>query len=58
MQMKKCMLAKLMLMLINLMLILMLINLMLMLLYLNIGDAGADLCIRIISLCCNYDVLH
>ena len=52
MLMRKCLLAMLILMLVILMLILMLINL-------NTGyvDTYADLCIRIMSLCCIY-VIH
>ena len=48
MLMRKCLLAILILMLVILMLILMLLNL-------NTGyaDTDADLCIRIMSLCCN-----
>ena len=48
MLMRKCLLAMLILMLVILMLILMLLNL-------NTGyaDTDADLCIRIMSLCCN-----
>ena len=49
MLMSKCLLAMLILMLVILMLILMLLNL-------NTGyaDTDADLCIRIMSLCCTY----
>ena len=44
--MRKCLLAMLILMLVILMLILMLLNL-------NTGYADTDLCIRIMSFCCN-----
>ena len=49
MLMRKCLLAMLILMLVILMLILMLLNL-------NTGyaDTDADLCIRVMYLCCNY----
>ena len=49
----KCLLAMLILMLVILMLILVLLNL-------NTGyaDTDADLCIRIMSLCCNRDALY